>query len=247
MAKIRARFDTVGKKKLEQSFKLNPRDLFSLKKGQTLDCLKIENAQYNHCIVWVDKVTFYYFYKPHVEIFPDILLTKEKLAAIFPYTPQKRREDFLEPLNATCFEFAITTNHRLAAFFAQIGHESGSLIYDRELTDGKAYEFRSDLGNVKVGDGYFYRGAGLIQLTGRHNFTVAGRALNLPLVEYPQMAAVPQYSARIAGWYWNSRNLNVHCDGTLAGFEKITRLINGGLNGWGDRLQRWEVCKRVFI
>jgi putative chitinase len=72
-------------------------------------------------------------------------------------------------------------------FLAQIGHESGYLQYVQELASGKAYEGRADLGNTSPGDGVRYKGRGLIQITGKRNYALAGLALDLPLLEKPEL------------------------------------------------------------
>src|SRR5690606_9785953 len=77
-------------------------------------------------------------------------------------------------IRAACAEFDITTRVRMSAFLAQVGHESGGFVYTRELWGPTAaqarYEGRADLGNVFPGDGFRFRGRGLIQITGRYNY-----------------------------------------------------------------------------
>lgn len=80
---------------------------------------------------------------------------------------------YADHLADACALNDITTPARLAAFLAQVGHESGSLKHTAELwgpTEAqKTYEGRKSLGNTQIGDGYYYRGRGLIQCTGRSN------------------------------------------------------------------------------
>jgi predicted chitinase len=139
-------------------------------------------------------------------------------------------------------EFAITTQARGAAFLAQVLHESGRLRCFEELASGAAYEGRADLGNTHPGDGRRYKGRGPIRLTGRSNYRVAGKALELPLEQQPLLAAHHDVGWRIAGWYWRARGLNGHAD--RDDFRRITRLINGGQNGAADRVALWAICKR---
>lgn len=129
-------------------------------------------------------------------------------------------------------------------FLAQIGHESGQLRYVRELASGEAYEGRKDLGNTQPGDGVRYKGRGLIQVTGRNNYALCGKALGLPLVEKPEMLELPEYAVESAGWYWNSRNLNSLCD--LNRFDLLTKRINGGLNGYADRYKLYQNAFNVI-
>src|SRR5690606_17393021 len=86
-----------------------------------------------------------------------------------------RAQDWYPYVRAACIEFEITAPTRLAAFLAQVGHESGGFVYAREIwgpTEAqKRYEGRKDLGNTQPGDGSRFRGRGLIQITGRANYT----------------------------------------------------------------------------
>ena len=120
---------------------------------------------------------------------------------------------------------------------AQLAHESAGFKYSEEIASGAAYEGRRDLGNTQPGDGTRFKGRGYIQLTGRANYDAAGKSLGLDLVNKPELAAKPENAARIAAWYWSSRGLNKHADGSQAGFDQITRRINGGFNGKADRDQ----------
>lgn len=102
-----------------------------------------------------------------------------------------------------------------------------------------------NLGNMQAGDGWKYRGAGLIQLTGRANFVKANKALNFDLVNRPERVAEDNLIAALAaGWFWEENGLNISADkdDVLA----ITKKINGGTNGLDDRKQRLVVAKRAL-
>lgn len=175
---------------------------------------------------------------------PD-LITKRDLRKIMIYAPSSKIYRFIGPLNKAMHEFNITTSLRIAAFLAQIAHESGSLLYEEEIASGAAYEGRRDLGNVNRGDGIRYKGRGLIQLTGRANYRKVGEALGLPLEENPNLVkANPYVSARVAGYFWESHGLNELAD--LRKFRKITLKINGGLNGYDDRLKYYRLARDLF-
>ena len=81
------------------------------------------------------------------------------------------------------------------------------------------------------GDGWKYRGRGLIQLTGRAHYAAAEDALGLPLLESPELLEEPAHAAAAAGWYWNFHDLNRYAGDV----EECTRVINGGRNGIDDR------------
>lgn len=155
---------------------------------------------------------------------------------------RERAALFAPHLAEACPHYDIATPTRLAAFLAQVGHESGALRYVRELASGAAYEGRQDLGNTQPGDGPLYRGRGLIQITGRFNYRATARSLRplgAPDFEAePEALELPQWAAWSAAHYWASRGLNELAD--AGDFAAITRRINGGLNGQADRLTRWK-------
>lgn len=122
---------------------------------------------------------------------------------------------------------------RLAHFMAQLCHESGSFRYMEELASGQAYEGRVDLGNIHPGDGKRYKGRGPIQCTGRSNYRKYGRLIGIDLERHPELAAVPSIGLHVALEYWKQNGLNALADAD--DIEKITRRINGGLNGYQDR------------
>lgn len=161
---------------------------------------------------------------------------------------------FVPALNAAMGKYAIITRLRMAAFIAQIGHESGQLRYVREL-GGEAYLAKYDTGRLAQrlgntpeadGDGQKYRGRGLIQVTGRDNYEACSEALfgDSRLLVTPELLEQPVYASMSAGWFWQSRGLNTLAD--QGDFEKITRRINGGLNGWEDRQQLYRRALEVL-
>lgn len=166
------------------------------------------------------------------------------LRRIMPGLSVARARALAGPLGRAMKEAGITTTKRRAAFLAQLGHESAGLRHFEELASGADYEGRSDLGNTRPGDGRRYKGRGPIQLTGRANYRAAGRALGLPLEAKPGLASRPDVGFRIATWFWNSRGLSPLAD--RGDFREITRRINGGLNGYGDRLAYWARAKRAL-
>ena len=155
---------------------------------------------------------------------------------------------FVPVLNTAMVRYQIVGPKRIAAFIAQIGHESGQLVYVREIWGPTAaqikYEGRADLGNTVPGDGSKYRGRGLIQITGRANYAACGEALGIDLITHPELLEQPQYACLSAAWFWATKGLNTLAD--AGEFNTITRRINGGLNGLADRLKLWAKAREVL-
>lgn len=171
------------------------------------------------------------------------MITLEELKQIVPYAGSKANL-YLDHLNSAMDEFDIDTPQRQAAFLAQIAHESGSFRYVKELASGEAYEGRKDLGNVFDGDGVRYKGRGLIQITGRANYEAVTHALGADVLTNPELLETPELACRSAGWFWSSRKLNELAD--KGDFLLITKRINGGTNGYKDRLAYYEKAQKVL-
>jgi len=177
-----------------------------------------------------------------------MLITEPQLLHILP-NAGRQAGVFVPALNTAMSKYGIVNRLRIAAFVAQIGHESGQLRFVREIWGPTAqqagYEWRADLGNTVKGDGYKYRGRGLIQITGRANHVACGEALGLDLVNQPELLEQPQYAAMSAAWFWSTRGLNMLADqGQLV---KITRRINGGLTGQDDRQALYDKALEVLV
>jgi putative chitinase len=152
------------------------------------------------------------------------------------------------------------TPERQRCFIAQIAHESGSFNYVREIASGKAYEGRADLGNIYPGDGVKFRGRGLIQITGRSNYKACSLSLfgDERLLEHPELLEQPEYAMASAEWYWSRNKLNDICDKPdnwyrlyknkkVNKFQWLTIRINGGLNGYEERLGFYNRAKEIII
>ena len=134
----------------------------------------------------------------------------------------------------------------LAAFLAQCSHESGGFRYLSEIWGPTAAQNTYDgrMGNNKSGDGYRYRGRGYIQLTGKNNYTAAGRALGLDLVKNPDQASTPDIGAKTSVWFWktNVQPRVSNWDDVTA----ITKIVNGGYNGLDDRKMRYAAFTQAM-
>src|SRR6478735_6484303 len=175
---------------------------------------------------------------------PPIVLTPDLLRECMPHATEANCLRFAEPLNKAMQRYEIDSTRRQAAFLAQIAHESGSLRYTEEIASGEAYEGRADLGNTEPGDGKKFKGRGLIQLTGRSNYKLISQELSFDFINQPEALEKPGAASYSAAWFWYYNHLNRLAD--VDAFEKITRRINGGVNGLADRIQHWERIKKVL-
>lgn len=201
-----------------------------------------------------------------------MILLPSQLRAICP----KSAADLWAPaLSSAAAEFGITMPLRLAAWLANLAHESSEFrrlsenlnysatrlvqVFPKRFTAdtapmyaGKpekianlAYANRIGNGSPVSGDGWRFRGRGIIQHTGRANYAELATALSLPLLEEPDRLLDPLVSARAAGWFWASRQLNALADAEA--FSSIVVVINGGKNGMGDRLRYYARAKAVLL
>lgn len=181
-----------------------------------------------------------------------MILTNDQLKKMYPFSTEKNRLKYLPYLNQFMPLFEINTQARAAAFLAQIGHESGQLFYNEEIASGKAYEGRLDLGNTEKGDGMKFKGRGLIQITGRANYQkltneMRGLPLGVDFVDQPDLLKEPEYAVKSACWWWHNCRLNELADSdSEANFKRITRIINGGYNGYTDRYKIWQRAKQIL-
>ena len=176
---------------------------------------------------------------------------------------QALESKYLDPINAACTKFNINTMLRLAAFIAQVGHESGRLATTIENLNYSAdglvktwpsrftaataaasarqpqkianivYASRMGNGNEASGDGWKYRGRGLIQVTGKSNYDAYSQASGFNAIGNPDALAEAVHASMSAGWFWDSKGLNAYAD--RSDFTSITKRINGGTNGQADR------------
>lgn len=94
----------------------------------------------------------------------------------------------------------------------------------------RMYEGRKDLGNTQPGDGARFHGRGFIQLTGRANYLIYGRALNIDLVSNPDLALQPETAAKIFARFFEQ--LNIEQSAQQGDWLTVRRSVNGGLNNY---------------
>lgn len=167
------------------------------------------------------------------------IITEEQLKAVFSAADSKKLKEYCLAMNAVLPLFEIDTPARVAAFLGQIGVESGQLRFTKELPSkynkknpkdpkeptGTLYEGRKNLGNNVAGDGPKYIGRGVLQLTGRANYTEYGKKLGLDLVNNPELAEGAETSIKIAAQYFKDRKILPLADKWDIGM--ITERVNG--------------------
>lgn len=214
------------------------------------------------------------------------MLTREIMLQVFPKSAAFV-DVYMPFLQAMTRQRQINTPRRMAAFLAQVGHESAgftvlveNLNYSADglaatwgsrfaqknsagqyltVMDGgrarrlpnsdaqklhrrpeaianRVYSDRLGNGSEASGDGWRYRGRGLIQVTGKSNYQQCSLGLfgDERLLATPQQLQEWHWAVESAGWYWSSRNVNALADGD--DFERVTKAINGGLNGQVHRV-----------
>lgn len=186
--------------------------------------------------------------------------------------PRSRAELWADHLTAAMEQFDISTPARQAAFLAQVAHESALLTalsenlnysaegllktWPKRFTPESAalcarnpeyianVVYGSRMGNTDQGDGWKFRGAGLIQLTGRENQTACAKALDVDPEQVSDWLRTPEGAAKSAGWFWQEHALNQFAD--AGAFEKITRIINGGVEGLPHRMALYQIAMKAL-
>ncbi|HEX5753111.1 MAG TPA: glycoside hydrolase family 19 protein [Archangium sp.] len=179
-------------------------------------------------------------------------ITAEQLKRIIPRARNTDIARHIGWLNVTMERYEINTPLLQAHFLAQIGHESGAFFYSEEVASGERYEARFDLGNIRPEDGKKFKGRGLMQLTGRFNYSKYGAFIGEDLTANPsRVATEPRLVCDVAGWFWrynDVRDLNtVATSADDVCVKKVTRVVNGGENGLSERQELFHNAKRVLM
>lgn len=177
-------------------------------------------------------------------------------------------------LSAACAKFLINTPQRIAAFLSQVGVESAALTalvenlnysapgllatfpshfdaaeaaqYARqpEKIANRVYAGRMGNGDETSGDGWLFRGRGLIQITGREGYASCAKSIGLDLVSHPEVLEQPVNAALSAAWYFAAHGCLTFADS--GDVRSITRLTNGGLTGYPQRLALFGAAQKVI-
>ncbi|NOU79772.1 RHS repeat protein [Paenibacillus sp. LMG 31459] len=161
--------------------------------------------------------------------------------------------DILKDLNTTLGTYDITTSERISHFLAQVMQESELGKWTTEL-GGKKYfskyepgtKLGKQLGNKEQGDGYKFRGAGYIQMTGRYNYQRFADAMgDSKILDLGAEYVAENYAWRAAGFWWDDNNMNKLVD-SGASVTQVTRRVNGGTNHLANRQKYYALAKKVI-
>lgn len=151
-----------------------------------------------------------------------------------------------ESLNYSVEGLKIFGTRLTSAQREQLGRQPGaaSLSPDRQAAIANLV-YGGRYGNNLNGDGWKYRGRGLKQVTFRANYEACGKALNLPLLDNPDLLLLDANAARSAGWFWKANSCNQYADND--DLNGLTKAINGGFNGLADRRARTQRALEVLL
>ena len=204
------------------------------------------------------------------------MFTLEQLKKIMPNC--KEPDKWLTYLVISCNEYEINNPERVAAFLAQIAVESGelnrvieNLNYSRERLlkvfpkhfnaknvdsyaripakiANKVYSNRIGNGDEASGDGWRYRGRGLIQITGKDNYRDTQEKTGIQCLNTPEILETKQYAAMSAAYFFarKAKGNSLADDDTPESFIRLTKNINGGTHGLEERIKYWNTAKTVL-
>jgi putative chitinase len=198
--------------------------------------------------------------------------TVDQLQQLIPQN--QHVEHWHEALSKILPDYEIDTPQRVAAFLAQCAHESGGFNFIQENLNYKAeslcrvwpkyfnagnandyahqpekianraYANRMGNGPEESGDGWKYCGRGLIQLTGKQNYSKFADSIDTPLDQVTEFMQTFEGCVQSACWFWEANNLNQYADS--GDILTMTKRINGGTLGLEDRKKHYEHALHVF-
>lgn len=172
------------------------------------------------------------------------MITENVLKNLCPYAKPQLLKDVVKYFNELAPQFDVTTDLRVCHFFAQAAVETDWFKTLQEYASGREYEGRRDLGNIYPGDGERYKGRGIFQVTGRHNYETVGKKMGLDLINNPELLLDPRNAVWSALIYWQSRNMNAIAD--RDDIEKASLAVNGGYNGYNERVRAVNTLKATI-
>jgi putative chitinase len=139
---------------------------------------------------------------------------------------------------------AETLEKLFSKYFSKAGRNAADYAKQPEKIANVIYANRMGNGDTASGDGYRFRGRGVVQLTGRDNYTAFGKSVGMTAEQVIDYVTTKKGALESACWYWNSRNINAACDAN--DITKMTKLVNGGTIGLDDRKHHYEQALAVL-
>lgn len=129
-------------------------------------------------------------------------------------------------------------------YFSRAGVSAVGYARNPQRIANRVYANRMGNGDEASGDGWRYRGRGIIQLTGFNNYSAFARSIDVKVDEAIRYVTTPQGAIESACWFWQTRNINPAAD--VRDVERMTRLVNGGTHGLEGRRELFNNAMRIL-
>lgn len=178
-----------------------------------------------------------------LEILPKYEInTPNRIAGFFAQTCHESMN--FSALSENLAYRAETLEKLFSKYFSKAGRNAADYAKQPEKIANVIYANRMGNGDTASGDGFKFRGRGVVQLTGRDNYTAFGKSVGLTADEVIDYVQTKKGALESACWYWNSRNINAACDAN--DIVKMSKLVNGGTIGLEDRKRHYEQALAVL-
>lgn len=201
-------------------------------------------------------------------------ITQEQFAQLSSVIDSKIQVSWVNAINSICPKYGIDTKERLEMFIAQCSHESNGFtavienlnystnalqtvfkkyfnskqaaVYARqpEKIANIVYTNRMGNGPTESGDGWKYRGRGVLQITGKNNYTKFAATMKMSIDDVIKYLETPAGAIESACWFFKTNNLMHACD--AKDVIEATKIINGGTIGSEDRIARYKKAEHLF-
>ena len=186
-----------------------------------------------------------YWYDAMVQILPEYEInTPERVAAWLAQTAHE--SGYFKFLKENLNYRATSLRKVFGKYFPtdDLAEDYASRPNKQEAIANRVYANRMGNGDEASGDGFRYLGRGLIQLTGKNNYTLFAASIDTPLEEIPEYLQTFEGAVQSACWFWDQNNLNRFAD--TRDIVTMSKRINGGTIGMEDRIMKYEKCLKMF-
>lgn len=202
------------------------------------------------------------------------MFTQEDILNVFPNADPELVDALVNAQDSLISDYGIDTEMKMSHFLAQTAHESGGFRLREENLNYSAdrlmavfpkyfrnvdarsyhrqpekianhvYANRMGNGDEDSGDGYMFRGRGLIQLTGRSNYTAYAEDNDMSIDEAVEFLSTAEGAVESAAWFWNKNDISDPAE--QDNIREVTRRINGGTNGLQERIKYTNKFKNLL-